>query len=108
MDKIITDVYTYRDVRILLSDDYWSRVEKNPSYSLRAYSSQVSISPTYLSQYLSNKIEITEKQLSKTLKSIGFNSEEIDYCIKLNTYKRNQNKGLKDQILEDEIKEKYI
>ena len=107
MEKVIDDVYSYLSSRSIIQDDFWSRSEKNPSFSLRSYSSKVGVSPSFLSKYLNQKNNISDDKLDSILKNIGLGQEESDYVTLLNRYEQNKAKGLSDIALEESIKEKY-
>ncbi len=107
MEKILSDIYTYLDVRVLIQNDFWQRSEKNPSFSLRSYASKLSVSPGFLSQYLGGKKNISSKKLKVLLENIGLTDDEIDYGLSLAEMGRYSSHNI-PQDIKDKVTSKYI
>lgn len=53
------------NVRVFLSNEFASRVQRNPAYSLRSFSRSLGVSPASLSQILTGKRPLTRKTALK-------------------------------------------
>ncbi len=107
MEKVIDDIYTYLSIRNIIQQDLWRRMEKNPSFSLRAYSKMLEISPGYLSNFLNGKKNISPTKLEEILVQLGFDNNEILYCKDVLRYESLRDKGQRDIELEESIKKSY-
>lgn len=107
MEKILSNVYTYLDVRAIIQNDFWQRSEKNPSFSLRSYATKLSVSPGFLSQYLGGKKNISPTKLKVLLENIGLSNDEIDYGLSLSEMSKYSSHNV-PQDLKEQVTSKYI
>ncbi len=66
---------TYKD---LLNEELLERVQKNPSYSKRAFAKLLGLSPGALSEILNGKRKLTQKAALKISKALGYTHAEIE------------------------------
>ncbi len=69
----------YHDYRQYLKDELAKRVQKNSSYSLRAFAHQLEISPAYLSLILARKKRFSADTASKVAKRLGLKAMDAEY-----------------------------
>jgi len=79
MQKKIRNVFEYKEYRLVLNDDFVSRVSGNHSYSLRAYARDIQMSSGFISDVLRGKRDLSPTKARKTFEKLGFKQEELDY-----------------------------
>lgn len=95
MIRKIKNVYDYIDYRILLSDDFMARSSNNYSYSLRAYSRDLSLSPGFLSDLLRGNKDLSPAKGRKVFSTLSFDEAEVDYIEKLIIFKSSTDESQK-------------
>lgn len=73
----LTEAHKNLDFRSFLKKELSSRIDKNPSYSLRAFSKMLGISHTSLSQILSGKRPLTNKTQKQIAMALGVSLEKF-------------------------------
>jgi uncharacterized protein (TIGR02147 family) len=79
MVKKISNVFNYLNYRVLLNEDFLTRTMANHSYSLRAYSRDLSVSPGFLSDILKGKKDLSPNKGREVFRRLGFENTELDY-----------------------------
>ncbi len=69
------------DFKTYLQQELVSRVQKNPSYSLRAFANSLEINHSGLSQILSGKRAISEKMIKRLGEKLDFGPREYDHFL---------------------------
>jgi len=97
MIKKIQNVYDYSDYRILLSDDFMARSANNYSYSLRAYSRDLSLSPGFVSDLLRGNKDLSPAKGRQVFALLSFENEELDYIEQLIIFKSSNNETVRKE-----------
>ena len=70
---------TQIDYLEIIKDEFGSRIESNPSYSMRAFARDLEISPSRLSEILNGRGGMSSVMAQKIASKLGLQRSEIDY-----------------------------
>ncbi len=92
--------YTYLS---LLQNAYAQRRQKNPQYSLRAFSRDLGVSPAVLSQVLSYKRTLSPKNIRAVATRLGLGPIAIEQMLNERKKGKNAYKPTERELLEDDV-----
>ncbi len=93
-------IYEHNSYRSYLKNILADRQSKNPAYSLRALARDLGVKPAHLSFVIRAKKGISLQNALKIAKSIGLNSQEIEYFCGLVHYEDAKSPELKNNYLQ--------
>ena len=98
--RLLAPITQFMEAVSFLKDEFISRREKNPSYSLRAFARDLGISHTYLSLVFSGKRNLSPSQTAQIAMLLGHNALDIEKWIQNSA----TNKALKKQVKQGKSK----
>jgi hypothetical protein len=106
MRNKIINIYDYIDYRVLLSEEFLSRVAGNHGYSMRAFARDLNLSPGFLSEVMRGKKTLSLAKGRELFALMGLQGEELNYVENLITYRDNPDLGIRNLAL-SYLKKKY-
>lgn len=97
MVKKISNVFNFLNYRVLLNEDFLTRTMANHSYSLRAYSRDLSVSPGFLSDILKGKKDLSPSKGREVFRRLGFENAELDYIENLILFASSDNENVRQE-----------
>lgn len=94
-------IFNYLDYRVYLNDELFRRINKNPSYSLRAYARDLDVSVGFLSDILRGQKKLSPAKGKKLFTKFNLSSNEIEYVLKLVIYQKTEASTKKESIFTD-------
>jgi uncharacterized protein (TIGR02147 family) len=91
-------IFAHSDYRAYLKQILSERIQKNPSYSLRAFSKQLGISPAQLSKVFSGQKHLSYESAMSAGQSLGLESEEFEYFFLLIQYASTNDASLRSEV----------
>ena len=86
--------------RYLISHELKTRVQKNPSYSLRAFAKFLEVSPAYLSQIFAQKRILSDERAKDFAKKLKWPSKKRKLFLALIQYEKSKDLQVKQDFLE--------
>ena len=86
--------------RYLISHELKTRVQKNPSYSLRAFAKFLGVSPAYISQIFSQKRVLSDERAKDFSKKFKWPSKKRKLFLALIQYERSKDLQVKQDFLD--------
>ncbi len=86
------EVFDCNTTKEILNSVFQSKVQRNKSYSLRAFSRDLKIAPQTLSNVLNNRHNISIERAKELAERLSFSSEETDFFVTMAEIECSRNK----------------